>query len=175
MKLEECRRTDCRYRAAESVHSCNYAEITGRTQLGQIYRAHGFTVFTKEAAYYADPSRCPFYKSDRRSDKWEARDEQFQALYNEGLKDQEIAAATGYSNYCVLKWRQRKGLPPSGSGRRSPKVDRKILNELYRKGLSDACIAEQVGCSANLVYKWRHERGFPSNFKVNRKKEYTDG
>lgn len=61
--MGRCMRTDCRYRADEDAdHRCDYAEKTGRTRLGQIYKAYGFKRPSRAAAYFADPARCPLYE-----------------------------------------------------------------------------------------------------------------
>lgn len=68
-KMGRCTKEDCRYRAQESGSpgyegpSCDYAERTGRTRLGQIYRQLGTDRHGPEAAKAADPARCPFYES----------------------------------------------------------------------------------------------------------------
>lgn len=64
--MGRCIREDCRYRATEerAEYGCDYAEKTGRTRLGQIYRRYGFTGPGRAAAFFADPARCPFYEKE---------------------------------------------------------------------------------------------------------------
>lgn len=63
--MDRCKRSDCRYRAEEDgydCYRCNYAEMTGRTRLGQIYRAYGLDKYDRKADFLAAPARCPFYE-----------------------------------------------------------------------------------------------------------------
>ena len=108
--------------------TCNYALITGKTKLGQIYEQYGITNYDQRAAKILGRIKCPFYSpGDRiRQSRTElllhgskpgkydwARG---RALYEKGMSDRKIAQALGAHPESVRKWRGREGLPPNSGG-----------------------------------------------------------
>ena len=82
-------------------------------------------------------------------------------LYDRGLNDREIAAATGISEKTAAKFRLDNGLPPHPR-ERSRKFDTVKARKLREQGLTDREIAEQLGVSKAAIWHWRRTAGITS-------------
>ena len=91
----------------------------------------------------------------------EERRRKMRELYDRGLNDREIAAATGISEKTAAKFRQSNGLPPHPR-ERSRKFDTVKARKLREQGLTDREIAEQLGVSKAAIWHWRRTAGITS-------------
>ena len=139
--MGRCERTDCRFRMQEAVSArgegpqCDYAESTGKTRLGQIYRALGVDQHSPLAAYYADPARCPFYE---RTTQMEPAGERPEAEGGSMEKKREVLTAKlrGF-----MEW-QLEHYPEN---RRRLKEEQKYLTELRAVDWSTAGVDSAPG------------------------------
>ena len=151
--------------------TCNYALITGKTKLGQIYEQYGITNYDQRAAKILGRIKCPFYSpGDRiRQSRTElllpgSRPGKYdwargRALYEEGASDRAIAEELGCSVPAVFAWREREKLP-SIDGKKE--IDWARGRALYEGGASDRAIAGELGCSVTAVFEWRKREKLPS-------------
>ena len=100
-------------------------------------------------------------KSYEPSRMLEERRRKMRELYDRGLNDREIAAATGISEKTAAKFRQNNGLPPHPR-ERSRKFDTVKARKLREQGLTDREIAEQLGVSKAAIWHWRRTAGITS-------------
>lgn len=152
--------------------TCDYAWITGKTKLGQIYEQYGITNYDQRAAKILGRIKCPFYSpGDRiRQSRTElllpgSRPGKYdwargRALYEEGASDRAIAEELGCSVPAVFAWRKREKLP-SVVGKE--KIDWARGRALYEKGMSDRKIAQALGAHPESVRQWRNREGLPPN------------
>ncbi len=89
------------------------------------------------------------------------RRKKLRELYDRGLNDREIAAATGISEKTAAKFRLDNGLPPHPR-ERSRKFDTVKARKLREQGLTDREIAEQLGVSKAAIWHWRRTAGITS-------------
>lgn len=100
----------------------------------------------------------------QQSEEYKQKYSQCKALYDQGLKDKEIAEKTGIKIKSVWDWRKQNKLP---ANRKRPgkdwSLDDKKLMPLYEKGLTDKQVADICGCNYWNVRDWRQHRGLVHN------------
>ena len=154
--------------------TCNYALITGKTKLGQIYEQYGITNYDQRAAKILGRIKCPFYSpGDRiRQSRTElllhgskpgkydwARGME---LYNAGATDKDIATELGCTYESVKRWRWKHALSVNPAQKAPGKLDWARGRALYEGGASDRAIAGELGCSVTAVFEWRKREKLPS-------------
>jgi transposase len=92
-----------------------------------------------------------------------------EAFYEQGMSDQQIAAAIGASKDAVRSWRRRTGRPGNNVHPRTFKAQEGECERLYRAGMVDSDIAMRLGVSIGSVSRWRHKNGLLPNGKQGRK------
>jgi transposase len=96
-------------------------------------------------------------------------------LYEQGLKDKEIAEKCDVSKWAIFSWRKRLGLPsiPERGGKRIwrllPNEEEKKRIELYEKGFNDREIAEKCDVPRTTISFWRRKCNLPSTIERGRK------
>lgn len=178
----KCGGKDCIYRtgagepgvSGKNEVTCNYAFITGKTRLKQVYDKYGISRYDRRAARILGRIKCPFYsRGDRiRKNRPElalsgtGRREKYdwvrgRALYEGGASDSEIVKELGCSYAAVKGWRGKRGLRANPAPKALSKINWALARELYGQGATDRKIAEAVGCSYTSVYDWRRREGLP--------------
>lgn len=154
--------------------TCNYALITGKTKLGQIYEQYGITNYDQRAAKILGRIQCPFYSpGDRiRQSRTElrlpgSRPEKYDwargmELYNAGATDKDIATELGCTYGSVKRWRWKHALSVNPAQKAPGKLDWARGRALYEGGASDRAIAGELGCSVTAVFEWRKREKLPS-------------
>ena len=106
-------------------------------------------------------NNLPGYRRCREKTRPRVEDTVLQELYDQGLRDVEIARATGLLDYEVGAWRKKAGLPANSNRR---KFDRKLARELYDQGWSDKKIAKELGVNHKTVASWRYKNGLQTKY-----------
>ena len=88
----------------------------------------------------------------------EERRRKMRELYDRGLNDREIAAATGISEKTAAKFRMDSGLPPHPRERKHC-FDTKQARELWEQGMTDPEIAQALGVRKATIWHWRSRAG----------------
>jgi DNA-binding CsgD family transcriptional regulator len=88
----------------------------------------------------------------------EGRDAAYQAAYEQGLIDADIARKVGVSRAAVWVWRQGRKLPPN----RGNKPTSDDCWKWYIRGKDDQEIAALTGLSAATVTHWRYRYDLPA-------------
>ena len=86
------------------------------------------------------------------------RRKKLRELYDRGLNDREIAAATGISEKTAAKFRLDSGLPPHPRERKHC-FDTKQARELWEQGMTDPEIAQALGVRKATIWHWRSRAG----------------
>jgi len=81
------------------------------------------------------------------------------AIYNQGLRDKEIAEKIGVSLDTIYRWRKAHGLPRNYERT----ANDAIRFSLYREGKTDREIATSVGIKKNAIWYWRKRNNLPPN------------
>ena len=86
------------------------------------------------------------------------RRKKLRELYDRGLNDREIAAATGISEKTAAKFRMENGLPPHPRERKHC-FDTKQAREFWEQGMTDPEIAQALGVRKATIWHWRSRAG----------------
>lgn len=87
-------------------------------------------------------------------------EEQFKALYAQGMTDEQAAKVMGWAYKTVAARRIKLGLPPNGA--RKP-FDETLYRTLHAQGMLDAEAAKVMGLTQPTVQRHRVEMGLPAN------------
>lgn len=156
--------------------TCNYALITGKTKLGQIYEQYGITNYDQRAAKILGRIKCPFYSpGDRiRQSRTElllhgskpgkydwARGME---LYNAGATDKDIATELGCTYESVKRWRWKHALSVNPAQKAPGKLDWARGRALYegRRQRPGNCGGSWAAPSPPCLNGCKREKRHPS-------------
>ena len=149
----------CKYAAGEFStlgRYCNYAFITGRSRLRQVYRELGISYLNDEARKLMSGEHCRFYeplpgaKADE--EKIRARE-----LYRERMREVKR------ESYERMMGRGPERKRSEGPGEKYNWV---MARRLYNEGKTDREIARELGCRTGTVNAWRHREGLAAHGNV---------
>lgn len=146
----------CKYAAGEFStlgRYCNYAFITGKSRLRQVYRELGISYLNDEARKLMSGEHCRFYdplpgaKADE--EKIRARELYRQRVREAKQESYERMMGRGPERQCG----------PGGP----EKYNWLMARRLYNEGKIDREIARELGCRAATVSAWRHREGLAAH------------
>lgn len=151
----------CKHLAGDTT--CGY-HLTGRTRLSQGVKGSPCELFDGKGR------KKQLERAERKRRRSENRRiypvEKIRALYEQGLRDTEIARTMGCSLSIICDWRNRENLPknkkPGG-----PEALRAVYEEkaaaLYYQGMPDRKIANILGGGRWDARRWRERHGLAAN------------
>lgn len=166
--MPQCNRKDCKFHTDGSwQYGCNYADVTGRTKVGQSALL-GEKYNIKDCKFYEcgnrlirDVNTGKVVELHESRIKIKIDIDRARQLYDEGKNDKEIADELKCDRQAIGAWRRRSGLEANAKGGRKMITDWNLGRQLYDEGYSDVAIARLLNTTRNAVYKWRRRNNLP--------------